>query len=255
MPLGSSSRSKRHEEEGPTSTTPLLRQNGSNSTSAQDVEDDWDASQNKQNPRNWTSTYKWTTVALVSFIEFLTTMPNFMYAPNITDAEEDLGNENDTLATLSLTIYVLGFGLGPLLFAPLSEVYGRAKVYRACLSVFLGCTAGCALAKNMDVLIAFRFFAGCLGAAPVAIGGAVVGDIFEVSERGTAMSVYQAGQIISAVVGPPIGGVIGNYASWRWSFWIVCILVSCSFSTFQRKEANKCISVCRCINLDFRLAA
>ena len=153
------------------------------------------------------------------------TMPNFMYAPNITDAQEDLETSDRTLATFSLTIYILGFALGPLLFAPLSELYGRAIVYRACLAAFLVMTAGCGLSQNIEMLVAFRFLAGSFGAAPVAIGGAVVGDLFPVEERGTAMSVYQAGQIISAVVGPPIGGLIGAYLVWRWVFWIVCILV------------------------------
>lgn len=152
-----------------------------------------------------------------------------MYAPNITDAQRDLESGDDTLATFSLTIYILGFGLGPLLFAPLSEVYGRAKIYRMCLSLFLVCTAGCGISSSMGMLVAFRFLAGCLGAAPVAIGGAVVGDVFAVSERGTAMSVYQAGQIISAVVGPPFGGLIGSYAHWRWIFWVVCFMV-CSWT-------------------------
>lgn len=148
-----------------------------------------------------------------------------MYAPNISDTQRDLGTDDDTLATFSLTIYILGFGLGPLLFAPLSEMYGRASVYRACLSLFLVFTAGCALSGSIGALVAFRFLAGSLGAAPVAIGGAVVGDLFDPSERGTAMSVYQAGQIISAVVGPPVGGLIGAYLHWRWVFWIVCIMV------------------------------
>ena len=79
---------------------------------------------------------------------------------------------------------------------------------------------------NIEMLVAFRFLAGSFGAAPVAIGGAVVGDLFPVEERGTAMSIYQAGQIISAVVGPPIGGLIGSFLIWRWVFWIVCLLVS-----------------------------
>ena len=153
------------------------------------------------------------------------TMPNFMYAPNIGDAQHDLKTDDDTLATLSLTIYVLGFGLGPLLFSPLSEMYGRAAIYRGCLTVFLAFTAGCALSTNINTLIVMRFLAGCFGAAPVAIGGAVVGDLFETSERGKAMSVYQAGQIISAVVGPPVGGLCGKYLDWTWTFWIVCILV------------------------------
>lgn len=153
-------------------------------------------------------------------------MPNFMYAPNITEAQEDLQTDNHELATFSLTIYILGFGLGPLLFAPCSELFGRVQVYRWCLLAFLCMTAGCGLSQNVEMLVAFRFLAGCFGAAPVAIGGAVVGDLFQVAERGTAMSVYQAGQIISAIIGPPVGGLIGTYLVWRWVFWIVCIMVS-----------------------------
>lgn len=233
----------RRQDEANSTTTPLLssRRGREDNEYGADVEDLWSNEDNASNPRNWTSTYKWMTVALVSFIEFLTTMPNFMYAPNIVDAQVELHSDDDTLATLSMTIYILGFGLGPLLFAPLSEMYGRAPVYRACLSVFLIFTAGCALSTNMNMLVAARFFAGCLGAAPVAIGGAVVGDLFEVEERGTAMSVYQAGQIISAVVGPPIGGVIGDYANWRWSFWIVCIMTGvallCTFLVMRETHA------------------
>lgn len=64
-----------HEEDG--LTTPLLKPNQQNGiadhdTSSQEVEDEWSSEDNKRNPQNWTSTYKWLTVALVSFIEFLT---------------------------------------------------------------------------------------------------------------------------------------------------------------------------------------
>lgn len=218
-----------------TSTTPLLQQSHNDvenrntaSTSGEYDDDQWDDKDNPDNPRNWSSFFKWATVVLVSFTEFLTTMPNFMYAPNITDAQKDLETTDSILATFSLTIYILGFALGPLLFAPLSELYGRAMVYRVCLAAFLGMTLGCGLSQNIEMLVAFRFLAGSFGAAPVAIGGAVVGDLFPVEERGAAMSIYQAGQIISAVVGPPIGGLIGAYLQWRWVFWIVCILVSSS---------------------------
>lgn len=151
--------------------------------STQHIEHEWDAEENRDNPQNWASWFKWATV--------------------------------------------LGFGLGPLLFAPLSELYGRAPVYRSSLLAFMVMTIGCGLSQNIEILVAFRFLAGCFGASPVAIGGAVVGDLFPVKERGAAMSIYQAGQIISAVVGPPIGGLIGSYLIWRWVFWIVCMLVCC----------------------------
>jgi MFS family permease len=114
-----------------------------------------------------------------------------MYAPNIMDAQKDLGNSDNTLTTFSLTIYVLGFGLGPLLFAPLSELYGRAVVYRWTVAAFLVMTLGCGLSQTIEMLVAIRFLAGSFGAAPVAIGGAVVGDLFPVKDRGMAMSIYQ----------------------------------------------------------------
>ncbi|KAF2482125.1 major facilitator superfamily domain-containing protein [Neohortaea acidophila] len=247
-------------EQQANSKTPLLQRNRhdaehGNATTTGDAAsqssgNEWESDE-VNNPQNWKRWYKWTLVILVSFIEFLTTMPNFMYAPNLTDAEEDLNTTNDTLATFSLTIYILGFALGPLLFGPLTEVYGRAPVYRLCLVAFLCMTLGCGLAQNIEMLVAFRFLAGSFGAAPVAIGGAVVGDLFVVEERGRAMSIYQAGQIISAVVGPPIGGLIGAYLVWRWVFWIVCILaalalICCVFilrethhQTLQRKLGSK----------------
>lgn len=71
------------ENEEASATTPLLksrhRPDGPDnpSVSAQHIEDEWTAEHNKRNPRNWTFTYKWATVALVSFIEFLTSVPPF----------------------------------------------------------------------------------------------------------------------------------------------------------------------------------
>lgn len=86
-------------------------------------------------------------------------------APNITDAEKDLNTDDEALATFSLTVYILGFSLGPLLFAPLSELYGRALVYRICLFAFLIMTLGCGLSRSIEMLVAFRFLAGSFGAA------------------------------------------------------------------------------------------
>ena len=140
--------------------------------------------------------------------------------------QEDFHSHNNTLATFSMTIYVLGFGVGPLLFAPLSEVYGRVVIYRSCLASFLCFTVVCALSTSINMLVGFRFVAGCFGAAPVAIGGAMVWDLFEVNERGTAMAIYHSGPILGNLLGPPIGGLIIQHKNWRWVFWIIAIHVS-----------------------------
>ena len=76
------------------------------------------------------------------------------------------------------------------------------------------------------MLVAFRFIAGCFGAAPVAIGGAMVYDLFHVDERGAAMAVYHSGPIFGNLLGPPLGGLIIQHNGWRWVFWIITIFVS-----------------------------
>jgi multidrug resistance protein len=140
--------------------------------------------------------------------------------------QKDFNNHNNTLATFAMTIYVLGFCVGPLIFAPLSESYGRAVVYKGCLAMFLVLTVACGLASSLEMLICFRFMAGCFGAAPVAIGGAMVYDLFRVGERGHAMAIYTAGPTLGNLLGPPIGGLVIQHKSWRWVFWSISVLVS-----------------------------
>lgn len=62
--------------------------------------------------------------------------------------------------------YLLGFAFGPILIAPLSELYGRLYIYHACNLGYLVFTIACALATNMNMLIVFRFFAGCWVCSP-----------------------------------------------------------------------------------------
>lgn len=97
--------------------------------------------------------------------------------------------------------YILGFACGPLLIAPLSELYGRLYIYHACNLGYLVFTIACALATNMNMLIVFRFFAGCWGVAPVTIGGGTVADLMKPEERGLAMSLWAMGALFGPVIG------------------------------------------------------
>ena len=134
-----------------------------------------------------------------------------MYAPGLAEVQREFDGSGP-LTSFSMTIYVLGFAVGPLLLAPLSEVWGRAIIYRICILLFLVFTIACALSTSLDMLIAFRFFAGCFGAAPVAIGGAIVADLFPVQRRGKAMGLYQMGPLAGPLLGPVIGGYVASKA-------------------------------------------
>lgn len=99
---------------------------------------------------------------------------------------------SDEVATLGLSLFIFGFSVGPLLWAPLSESIGRQKPFFVsflCMSAFL---AGCAGARNIQTLLVLRFFAGVFGSSPLSNAGGVVSDMFPASQRGLALCLFAA---------------------------------------------------------------
>lgn len=138
----------------------------------------------------------------------------------------DFNSTNATVATLTVTIYLLGFALGPLIIAPLSELYGRLIIYHVCNGVFLAFTIACAVSADLGMFLAFRFITGCAGSAPLTIGGGTVSDVIPQEKRGAAMAMFAVGPLLGPVVGPMIGGFIAQGIGWRWTFWVLGIFVN-----------------------------
>jgi DHA1 family multidrug resistance protein-like MFS transporter len=86
---------------------------------------------------------------------------------------------SQTTATLGLSLYVLGYGLGPLIFSPLSEIpsIGRTPIYIATLFVFVILQIPTIYARNIQTVLAMRFFAGFVGSPALATGGASIQDL------------------------------------------------------------------------------
>jgi multidrug resistance protein len=147
-----------------------------------------------------------------------------MFAPGVEQVMEEFHFSDADLATFVVSIYVLGFAIGPLIIAPLSELNGRRIVYLISNLLFVIFTIGCALSSNLGMLFAFRFLAGCAGATPVTLGGASIGDMFPKENRGAAMAVWGMGPILGPVLGPVIGGFLAQAKGWRWAFWLQAIV-------------------------------
>lgn len=147
-----------------------------------------------------------------------------MFAPGIPEVVRTFDVTNNMLAALVVSIYVLGYAIGPLVIAPLSEMYGRVIVYNVSNVLFVIFTIACAVASNMNMLIAFRFFAGTFGATPITIGGGSIADMFPVERRGSAMAIWSMGPLFGPTIGPVAGGFLAQAAGWRWIFWLVTIL-------------------------------
>ena len=92
---------------------------------------------------------------------------------------------------LPISIYLLGYVVGPLLFGPLSEAYGRQVIL---MSTFLGFTIftmTCALAPDWSGLLVFRFLTGVHASSPISVIGGVYADLYDDPvTRGRAMAVY-----------------------------------------------------------------
>jgi multidrug resistance protein len=123
-------------------------------------------------------------------------------------------------------VYLLGFAFGPLLIAPLCEMYGRLPLYASCNILFVVFSIACAVCNSLNQLIAFRFLMGCAGVAPLTIGAGTIADIMPVEKRGRAMAIYAMGPLIGPVIGPVGGGYMIQAIGWRWVFWLLAIVVS-----------------------------
>ena len=125
----------------------------------------------------------------------------------------DVGNE---VATLGLSLFVIGFALGPLFWAPLSEFIGRQLPFVFSLGLMTAFLAGCAGSKNIESLVILRFLAGCAGSAPFTNSGGVISDMFQAEKRGLALSLFAAAPFLGPTLGPIIGGFLGMKAGWQW---------------------------------------
>ncbi len=151
-----------------------------------------------------------------------------MFAPGVEQLTEDFKVTNSTVASLTVSIYVLGLALGPLILAPMSELYGRLPVYLLSSTVFIAFVLGSAFSTNIGMFLAFRLLSGCAGACPMALCGGTMADVIVKEHRGKWMGLFVMGPLMGPVMGPIAGGFIVQSIGWRWVFRVILIVVSSS---------------------------
>jgi multidrug resistance protein len=148
-----------------------------------------------------------------------------MFAPGVADVMRDFHSTDTMLASFVVSVFVLGYMVGPFLIAPLSEMYGRVPLYHASNILFLIFTIACAVAQSLPQLIVFRLLAGVAGVCPLTIGSGTVADMIEQEKRAGIMAVWALGPILGPVIGPVAGGFLAEAEGWRWVFWVIAIAV------------------------------
>ncbi|RFU75187.1 mfs-multidrug-resistance transporter [Trichoderma arundinaceum] len=165
--------------------------------------------------RNWSHGRKATTTVIMATLVLAATFVSSTYSGCRREIISDL-NSSSEVFSLGLALYVLGFALGPLLWAPLGELYGRQIICFITYGAFTAFNAGSAGAQNIHTLVILRFFAGAFAASALTNPGGVIADIYDPAHRGLAMALFASGPFMGPVLGPIVGGFLGQSHGWRW---------------------------------------
>ncbi|OJJ62829.1 hypothetical protein ASPSYDRAFT_55579 [Aspergillus sydowii CBS 593.65] len=168
-----------------------------------------------RNPMEFSATMKWFLTGIAAIATLAVALVSSAYTGGIAEIRVEFGIGSE-VATLGVSLFVLGFAIGPLLWAPLSEMFGRQIVYFVTYMALTAFNCGCAGATNSWTLIILRFFAGAFGSSPLTNAGGVIADMFTAKQRGVAMSMFAAAPFLGPVLGPIIGGFLGMNGGWRW---------------------------------------
>ncbi|KAM0541954.1 hypothetical protein ACHAPJ_013016 [Fusarium lateritium] len=174
----------------------------------------------------WKGFKKWSNVLTISALTFISPFGSSMFAPSTRDAMRDFGSKNESLETFSVSIFVLGYAFGPLIHAPMSEMYGRLPLYHINSFLFILANVACALSVSLPMLIVFRLVAGFVGSCPLAIGPGSVADMFQQDERGRAIAVWNLPVLLGPAIGPLVGSYLATATNWRWNFWFLSIAMA-----------------------------
>ncbi|XBW38331.1 hypothetical protein QEN19_003920 [Hanseniaspora menglaensis] len=168
-----------------------------------------------EHPHKWSFKKKLLTVSALCINILGVTMGSSNFAACIQQIDEEFG-VIEVVGILGITLYVLGFALGPVVYGPLSELYGRRNLLLISSFGFTLFQFAVATGQNLQTILICRFFAGCVGAAPLAVIPAAMSDMFDNYTRGRVISVFSLTVFLGPILTPVYTSYITQHTTWRW---------------------------------------
>ncbi|KAK3313105.1 major facilitator superfamily domain-containing protein [Apodospora peruviana] len=186
---------------------------------------DFDGADDPYRPMNWPMHKKVTTTLLYGLVTMTATWASSCYSAGTAQIAEEF-HVGMQVSTLGTSLFLVGFGLGPLLWAPLSEVYGRRIAVFVPMFVAICFSFGSATAKDFQTLMLTRFWGAFFASAPVTNTGGVLGDLFSPAQRGIAMAGYAMAVVGGPALGPIVSAalVVQPWLGWRWTEYLTGIM-------------------------------
>ncbi|MFP7295958.1 MDR family MFS transporter [Neobacillus niacini] len=149
-----------------------------------------------------------------------------------------------TLYSWVFSAYLLMNAVTVLIYGKLSDLFGRKPILFIGITIFLIGSILCGFAPSMEALIIFRLIQGFGAGAVTPIATTIVGDIYTAEERAKVQGYLASVWGISAVTGPAVGGLLVQYVSWNYVFWIniplgILSLIGIGFYLHENVEKKK----------------
>ncbi|KAK4548435.1 hypothetical protein LTR36_009345 [Oleoguttula mirabilis] len=181
---------------------------------------DWYRTDDPDNPQNWSSSKKIFASLQIYMYTLAVYMGSAIYTASVGGVMKEY-NVSIEAASFGLSLYVLAYGTGPLLWSPLSEIpaIGRNPPYIITMAIFVVLLVPSALVNNFAGLLVLRFLQGFFGSPCLATGGASLQDMYSIIKLPYVLCLWA----MSAVCGPALGPMISGFSvaaeNWCWSMW------------------------------------
>ncbi|KAL1634727.1 hypothetical protein SLS56_002129 [Neofusicoccum ribis] len=185
---------------------------------------EFDGPEDPMHAQNWPLKKKLLTAVMLGYTTLTAAFGSSIFSSATRVVAQKFGVSTE-VGILGVSLYVLGFATGPILWAPASELYGRRKPLVIASFGFSIFFIACATAKDLQTVLLCRFWSGFFGACPLTIVAAVFSDMFDNRTRGIAITVFSMTVFTGPLLAPFIGGFITmSYLGWRWTQYIVSFM-------------------------------
>jgi len=155
--------------------------------------------------------------ALLSLLTALGPVAVDMYLPSFPEIGRVLAASPATVQ-LTLSLYLACYAVGQVVYGPLSDRYGRLPVMRTALAIYCVASLACALAPNIELLLAARMFQAFGSSGAIVLARAIVRDLYSGARAGRELSLMGAIMALAPLLAPILGGVLQDVFGWRSNF-------------------------------------
>jgi DHA1 family bicyclomycin/chloramphenicol resistance-like MFS transporter len=143
--------------------------------------------------------------------------------PSLPHLQQDFDTDYATIQLL-ISLYIMAFGSAQLFIGPLADMIGRRRTLLAGISLYAVASALCALAPNVETLIALRMLQGVGGCTGAVLARAIVRDYYDDGQSAKVLGYLAMGIAIGPLVGPVAGGALFEITGWQGLFWLLAAI-------------------------------